>query len=351
MTKKYDTIVYIGRFQPFHNGHLRVLEEISKLTDDVIIMIGSSGEPQTVRNPFLAVDRAEAIKLSVGNLFVSGWIAGLPDFYSDETWSQEIIKYINNHINEKEYPNEYTPKVGIVGNPLDESYTYQKLFPELEFIPIYEDVEVHATEVREFMFGEGTIPAMDVPTSTSDLMHGFMQTEKYEDLRNEYFAISNFKDEYSGLEFPPIFQAADCCIFHEEKVLLVRRGGPIGKNLYAMPGGFVEADEPIWKAAQRELREETSLDLSDQYFKYKTSYQVDSVNRSQLGRMITNVFNINLTNSIPPLVTAGDDASGAFWFPVKDLKRDMMFDDHFYIINDLWEMKKKEEDAYTGEVQ
>lgn len=50
-------------------------------------------------------------------------------------------------------------------------------------------------------------------------------------------------------------------------VLIERRYPPHG---WALPGGFVDVGEPLWKAAVREAKEETSLDveLFEQFFTY-----------------------------------------------------------------------------------
>lgn len=48
--------LFIGRFQPFHNGHLEVLREISRGYEPVIV-IGSAEVSHTVDDPFTAGER------------------------------------------------------------------------------------------------------------------------------------------------------------------------------------------------------------------------------------------------------------------------------------------------------
>ena len=49
--------VYIGRFQPLHNAHWRTIEFALSQVDCLIIVIGSSNQPRTIKNPFSAAER------------------------------------------------------------------------------------------------------------------------------------------------------------------------------------------------------------------------------------------------------------------------------------------------------
>lgn len=57
--------LYIGRFQPFHNGHLEIIKEILKKYDRVIITIGSAEKNFLPKNPLTAGERIELIESSL----------------------------------------------------------------------------------------------------------------------------------------------------------------------------------------------------------------------------------------------------------------------------------------------
>lgn len=52
-----STALFIGRFQPFHLGHLSVVKTILQKNDFLIIGIGSAEESHTSQNPFTARER------------------------------------------------------------------------------------------------------------------------------------------------------------------------------------------------------------------------------------------------------------------------------------------------------
>lgn len=55
------TALFVGRFQPFHNGHLDALLQIFKKEDRVIIVIGSAEDDFVPENPFTTRERYEMI--------------------------------------------------------------------------------------------------------------------------------------------------------------------------------------------------------------------------------------------------------------------------------------------------
>lgn len=65
--KPYDTGLICGRFQTFHKGHERLVESGLLLCDRLLILIGSSQECGTERNPFNIVTRTNILKEIYGD--------------------------------------------------------------------------------------------------------------------------------------------------------------------------------------------------------------------------------------------------------------------------------------------
>ena len=85
--------LFIGRFQPFHNGHLHVAKSLSEKFDELIIGIGSSQEKNTPKNPFSYNERKKMIsKALTKNKIQNLKIYPIPDLYDDYKWTNYIIK-------------------------------------------------------------------------------------------------------------------------------------------------------------------------------------------------------------------------------------------------------------------
>jgi len=59
---KNKIALWIGRFQPFHIGHLHVLKMILSEYEFVTIVVGSAQEDYTIRNPLTAKERKNMIE-------------------------------------------------------------------------------------------------------------------------------------------------------------------------------------------------------------------------------------------------------------------------------------------------
>ena len=98
------------------------------------------------------------------------------------------------------------------------------------------------------------------------------------------------------------------------KVLLIQRGIQPFKGQYALPGGFVLANETLDSAAFRELSEETGTE--DVYL--EQLYTFGDPKRDPRGRVVTVAYYALVPAAKSPLM-AGTDAASAEWFPVEAL--------------------------------
>ncbi len=62
MVRHARRALFFGRFQPFHKGHLKVVEWILERYDEAVIMVGMASESHTERNPFTAGERVWMIR-------------------------------------------------------------------------------------------------------------------------------------------------------------------------------------------------------------------------------------------------------------------------------------------------
>ncbi len=97
------------------------------------------------------------------------------------------------------------------------------------------------------------------------------------------------------------------------KILLIQRKHAPFKGTWALPGGFLDMDEDLPTAAQRELKEETNIEnmILRQFKTY------GDVHRDPRGRTVSVVFYAFVENEMKTL--AGDDASEAKWFKINEL--------------------------------
>ena len=65
MTIQYQFGVYIGRFQPFHQGHLQTLTQALAESEKVLIILGSHRAAANIRNPWTAEERISFIRASL----------------------------------------------------------------------------------------------------------------------------------------------------------------------------------------------------------------------------------------------------------------------------------------------
>ena len=333
MSKKYNTLVLIGRFQPIHNAHLEIIKRATALCDQLVIVTGSANQPRTYKNPFTSFERERMIRAAAGGLSMRISIEANPDtIYNDQAWAIRVQSLVAKHTQ----PGD---KIGIIGHKKDDSSFYLDMFPQWG----YEDVELieflSAVNIRDLFFKRDVNMSFIkgvVPESTFDFLMTFKSTPEYEQIIREREFIAGYKKQYASLPYAPVFVTTDAVVICSGHVLMIKRRSEPGKGLWALPGGFLNADtdKSVQDCAIRELKEETGIKVPVPVLKgsIQDNRVFDAIGRSTRGRTITHAFKIVLPDGELPKVKGMDDAEKARWVPIAEVRSDECYEDHYEIL-------------------
>lgn len=348
MSKPFDFSIFIGRFQPFHAGHLKVVQEGLKQADKLILLIGSAWQPRNTRNPWTHQEREDMVRACLSEednarLFCLP-LMDVP--YNDEIWVRNVQSTVNGLVTAHHTTPHRPAKIALIGHKKDETGFYLNLFPQWQSISIENYRTISATPVREGYFVEdaaqvvATLVDTEVlPQPIANYLLSFAkENHGYAQVRDEILFVKKYQQAWKAAPYAPTFVTVDSIVVQSGHLLLIERKANPGKGLWALPGGFLDPGERLLDASLRELREETQLMVPTSVLKGSIKRQAvyDDPHRSARGRTITHAFYIELEpNAELPKVEASDDANCARWIPLSELDPQHMFEDHYFIIQDM----------------
>ncbi len=177
---KFDYLVFIGRFQPFHLAHMQTIEIALQQSHYVVLALGSAQMERNIKNPFLAIEREQMI-LSNFSLDEQKRIkfVHVVDVYNDEKWVKQVKSLVNGVI-------EPNSTVGLIGHFKDESSYYLKLFPEWIMVELDSLKDsISATPMREAYY-RGEIQTEFFPVGTIQFLDEFQKTRTYQQLQQRF---------------------------------------------------------------------------------------------------------------------------------------------------------------------
>ena len=136
--------LFVGRFQPFHLGHLSAIKDLLKEVDELVIVIGGAQYSHNLNNPFTAGERLVMIRKALeeaGMDYSRVWVVPVPDVHLHMMWVSAV--------------EGYTPPFDVVyaNEPLT-----RRLFIEAKYrvkpIRFHERKLYSSTEIRERMLKE-----------------------------------------------------------------------------------------------------------------------------------------------------------------------------------------------------
>jgi cytidyltransferase-like protein len=190
LMKPYDVALIVGRFQHFHIGHRSLVENAYKLCDRVLILVGSTQESGTVRNPYLPSTRIDVIRGIYGNETDYLIVKELPDLTNENdittAWGKYVLENVKLHIRK-------APSLMVYGNDEFRSKWFAA-----------EDVE----NTAELVIPRSTIPISATMLREALVKDDFSYWSRYVDdkthrmydrLRRELLATAPYQEMYQNL--------------------------------------------------------------------------------------------------------------------------------------------------------
>lgn len=349
MEKQFDTLVFIGRFQPFHNGHKAVIDKALQHAKEVVVVVGSSFAARSTKNPFTFEERKAMIdavypkesgkaKFHERNPRIK--IVPVADYpYDDNAWVSAVQSSVDNI--------KTGTKTGLIGHSKDSSSYYLKIFPQWRNHVEVENVDgINATDIRHMLFSTDGTP-VDIMSATPIKTYNWMSKFILDNAHTlglwarlciEYEQIAEYreKSQMKGFNFPSVFVTTDAVLTQSGYILLIKRGGFPFKDCWALPGGYLDKGQFVVDNMIKELREETCVKIPAKVLKgsIKGVQIFDHPDRDPRGRVITHGFHIDLgyPDEKLPKVKGADDAKEARWFHLSEVTSEMMAFDHYHII-------------------
>ena len=338
----YDYLIYIGRFQPVHSGHVHVIREALKISKNLIIVLGSHQKAPDIRNPLPTRMRIQLIKASLtpDERERVEFAPQVDHTYNDDRWIASIQASVNTLIHRKFTADPIN--IGIVGYEKDHTSFYLRKFPQYEFVKVPPLNMQNSTDFRRAIFERNTnlLHSYCQNTEVFNILAEWMKSEDFDRLEAEWLHVKDYKEQWAKSPYAPTFVTVDAVIRQSGHLLVVTRKAMPGAGLWALPGGFVGQTETLEEAVLREVYEETRLAvpkpaLKGSLVKHRT---FDDPHRSTRGRTITECFDFKLNENYElPHVKGSDDAEKAFWLPFDEVvrNRDRWFEDHFAMIETM----------------
>lgn len=137
----FKRALYVGRFQPFHLGHLEAIQDVLKEVEELVIVIGSAQYSHNMVNPFTAGERLIMVRRALQEAKVDYsrlWVVPVPDVHLHMLWVSAL--------------EGYTPRFDIVysNEPLTRRLFIESGY-EVKSIPFFQRKIYTSSLVREKM--------------------------------------------------------------------------------------------------------------------------------------------------------------------------------------------------------
>lgn len=171
---------YIGRFQPYHNGHDKIIRSISKEVDELVIGIGSAQKSHSAKDPFMAGERIEMIRKSLEDIDdLIYYIIPLQDLEFSSLWVSHVRCM--------------SPKFDVVysNNPLV-IQLFKEAGADIRRTPLHDRKQLSGTKIRQLMVDGDNTWKNFVPPAVTEVIEEINGIERIK-------AVSSTDNKYSEI--------------------------------------------------------------------------------------------------------------------------------------------------------
>ncbi len=289
---RHTLCVLIARFQVpnLTEAHSDLVREALTNHPRVLILLGLSPTQGTINNPLSFAPRKQMLlEQFPPDRFPQLEIAYIKDHPSNDVWSKKVDELIRDHLGPNDTAILYGGRDSFMTGYTTKTYPTRELTSKSY---------VSGTEIRRQI--------SEVSQSSPGFRAG---------------AIWNAFQRY-----PSVFPTVDVMPIHREnkQVLLARKSG---ETKYRFVGGFVDPkDDSYETAVERELEEETDLQIHPETLTYMGSAKVDDWRyRNEVDRIITHLY---VADALHTEATAADDIAEVRWFDWDELSAALFVPEH-----------------------
>jgi len=331
--------VVIGRFQPFHRGHLALLERALGEAPLVIVVLGSAWVARSPMHPFSWRERAAMIAAAAGEQAARLRFLPVRDCADETRWRAAVLRGVT------ALAGTAQPVRQLSGGPalrLDRP----RAMPGWDFTLVPRRPGVGSGALRRVLLA-ATTPAAGLavlrehlPAPVLDYLHGWVELPWLWTLVADWRALRAEGERWAGAPRLPVRVSADAVVRVADSVLLVRRAAPPGEGLWALPGDEPHCHERLAQTAMRALRQQTGIGVLPVSLEdaLRSVAVFDDPRRAWSGRAISHAHRFELGGHAPGL--RGGDPAPAAWVPLDSLRGDSgsLVEDHHAILDHFFEL-------------
>ena len=307
-------LTFFCRAQIVHFGHMQVISNALENADRLIIIIGSSRDKRTIRNPLSFNERKNHIKSYMLELGIDSdrvFFEPMKDYlYNDLKWETEARKIVDKY-------NPIDNDIYLTGYKKDGTSYYLSMFPEWKELPFNTFVRnLSSTTLRKAIV-DGTI----------DKYHNNISKSMLDEIQKPNSFITSTIKELSNIDLLLGNTQEQVNVVVSSGHVLLNKSG----NRYKLPSSELTIDDTVEEISINTLLGgDTCLGLTPNILKarVKDTEVFSEPHRSERGRVIGlgAFYELSRQNKLPKI------SNNSVWLPLHKLKRKIMDDDHFYIV-------------------